>query len=94
MKENTKQQILKCKMSGTVNMTGVPGRERGNLRWALNLCELRMGRKKGGPSGHMNGCSRGEQAEMCLLSSATRNTSLTQREGLLGAAQGENRKVC
>lgn len=93
MNEDTKQHILKCKTNGTVNMTGVPGRERGNLGWALNMCELRMGRKKGGPSGDMNGC-RGEQAEMYLLSSATRNTSLTQREGLLGAAQGENRKVC
>lgn len=81
-------------MVQTIKMTGIPGRERWNLRWALNRCELRMGRKKGGPSGEMNGFSRGEEAEMLLLSSATRNTSLTGKEGLLGAAQGETRKVC
>ena len=66
MKENTKQQILKCETNGTVNMTGIPVGERWNLRWALNRCELRMGRKKGGPSGEMNDCSRGEEAGIAV----------------------------
>lgn len=56
------------------------------LRWAFNRSELGMGRKKGGPSGERNDFSRSEEAEMCLLSVASRNTSLTGKDGLLGGS--------
>ena len=52
MKENTKQYILKWETNGPDSKNyRYSRRKRWNLRWALNKCELRMGRKQGGPSG-------------------------------------------
>lgn len=34
------------------------------------------------------------EAEMCLFFMATKKTSLTGEDGLLGSNQGETRKVC
>lgn len=73
-------------MLQTVKTIGIQGKERWDLRWTLNKVCVRSRQKEGGRMKRMVKRMVSAEPEMCLLSMATKKTSLTREDGLLGSS--------